>query len=227
MFIVKIHQPGITVEQIKQVNGALEFCQEFFDDVALPAEDIIGAENDGWTVASRLLFHERNAVGGASPYTSGVGAGESVGPKQSLADLARSQGKAGDSRVRQMVAEAHANNIVQAQLIDRVSKGIEAGKMAGPAGSLLRLFTAVTHVREVSYGLDIAGTSGVTWKPGDITGDYGVGFIFRQGLCLGGGSNEMQRNIISERLLNMPRDRGEDRDLPFNQVRHNTMPPRQ
>jgi alkylation response protein AidB-like acyl-CoA dehydrogenase len=226
MLIVKIHQPGITVEQIKQVNGALEFCQEFFDDVAIPAENVVGAENDGWTVASRLLFHERNAVGGASPYTSGVLAGESLGSTQSLADLARAQGKAGDSRVRQMVAEAHANNVVQAQLIDRVSKGIEGGKMPGPAGSLLRLFTAVTHVREVSYGLDIAGTSGVTWKPGESTGEFGIGYIFRQGLCLGGGSNEMQRNIISERLLNMPRDRGEDRDLPFNQVRHNAMPGR-
>jgi alkylation response protein AidB-like acyl-CoA dehydrogenase len=226
MFIVKIHQPGITVEQIKQVNGAMEFCQEFFDDVQIPAEDIMGALNDGWTVASRLLFHERNAVGGGSPYSSGMRLSETRGPKHSLVDVARQHGKAGDSRVRQMVGEAHANSIVQGQLIDRVTRGIETGAMPGPAGALLRLFTAVVHVREVDIGLDIAGTSAVTWKPGETTGDFGVGFIFRQGLCLGGGSNEMQRNIISERVLGMPRDRGEDRDLPFSQVRHNTMPSR-
>jgi alkylation response protein AidB-like acyl-CoA dehydrogenase len=226
MFIVKIHQPGITVEQIKQVNGAMEFCQEFFDDVAIPAENIMGALNDGWTVASRLLFHERNAVGGASPYSSGMRVSESRGPRRNLVELARQAGKTSDSRVRQMVGENHANMVVQGQLIERVTLGIEKGAMPGPAGSLLRLATAVTHVREVDIALDIAGTSAVTWKPGESTGDAGVAYIFRQGLCLGGGSNEMQRNIISERVLAMPRDRGEDRDLPFSEVRHNTMPGR-
>ena len=226
MFIVQIHQPGITVEQIKQVNGAMEFCQEFFDDVAIPIEDIMGALNDGWTVASRLLFHERNAVGGASPYSSGMRVSESRGPRRDLAELARAMGKADDSRVRQMVGEARASSLVQGQLIERVTQGIETGAMPAPAGALLRLATAVTHVREVDIALDIAGTSAVTWKPGETTGEAGVAYIFRQGLCLGGGSNEMQRNIISERVLAMPRDRGEDRDLPFSEVRHNTMPSR-
>ncbi|HEY1279887.1 MAG TPA: acyl-CoA dehydrogenase family protein [Acidimicrobiales bacterium] len=226
MFIVKIHQPGITVEQIKQVNGAMEFCQEFFDDVAIPVADIMGALNDGWTVASRLLFHERNAVGGASPYSSGMRVSESRGPRRDLAELARAMGKADDSRVRQLVGEARANSLVQGQLIERVTQGIETGAMPAPAGALLRLATAVTHVRDVDIALDIAGTSAVTWKPGETTGEAGVSYIFRQGLCLGGGSNEMQRNIISERVLAMPRDRGEDRDLPFSEVRHNTMPGR-
>jgi alkylation response protein AidB-like acyl-CoA dehydrogenase len=226
MFIVKIHQPGITVEQIKQVNGAMEFCQEFFDDVAIPAADIMGALNDGWTVASRLLFHERNAVGGASPYSSGMRVSESRGPRRDLVELARQAGKTGDSRVRQMVGEARANSLVQGQLIARVTRGIETGAMPAPAGALLRLATAITHVREVDIALDIAGTSAVTWKPGEVSGEAGVAYIFRQGLCLGGGSNEMQRNIISERVLAMPRDRGEDRDLPFGEVRHNTMPSR-
>ena len=73
MFILKIHQPGIEVQRISMVSGMAEFCQEFFDDVAIPAENVIGQVNDGWTVASRLLYHERDAVGGGSPYVSGVG----------------------------------------------------------------------------------------------------------------------------------------------------------
>ena len=52
MFIVKIHQPGIDIKQIKQVNGSNEFCQEFFDDVPVPADNVVGEVNDGWTVAS-------------------------------------------------------------------------------------------------------------------------------------------------------------------------------
>jgi alkylation response protein AidB-like acyl-CoA dehydrogenase len=226
MFILKIHQPGVVVEQIRQLDGSMEFCQEFFDDVPIPVADIMGALNDGWTVASRLLFHERNAVGGASPYSSGMRVSESRGPRRNLVELARQAGKTGDSRVRQMVGEARANSLVQGQLIERVIKGIETGAMPAPAGALLRLATAVTHVRDVDIALDIAGTGAVTWRPGELTGEAGVAYIFRQGLCLGGGSNEMQRNIISERVLAMPRDRGEDRDLPFSEVRHNIMPSR-
>ena len=72
MFIMQIHQPGVTVEQIRQVDGSMEFCQEFFDDVPIPAENVIGEVDDGWTIASRLLVHERLATGGGSPYTSGA-----------------------------------------------------------------------------------------------------------------------------------------------------------
>jgi len=81
MFIVKIHQPGIDVQQIKMSNGSNEFCQEFFDDVAIPEENVLGEVNDGWTVTSRLLFHERDAVGGGSPYVSGISGGRGVAAK--------------------------------------------------------------------------------------------------------------------------------------------------
>src|ERR1700733_14345668 len=67
VLIVKVPHPGIQVSQIKQVDGTADFCQEFFDDVPVPAGQMLGRVNDGWTVASRLLFHERAAVSGASP----------------------------------------------------------------------------------------------------------------------------------------------------------------
>jgi alkylation response protein AidB-like acyl-CoA dehydrogenase len=226
MFIVKIHQPGVQVDQIKQVNGSMEFCQEFFDDVAIPAENIVGQVNDGWTVASRLLFHERNAVGGASPYASGVRAGESRHMRVDYVTLAKSLGKEKDAHVRQLVADSHVIGKVQNALVERVTTGINNGHFPGPAGSLLRLATAVTSVKWTNIANEIAGTSAVAWKKGDPGGAYGTQFIFRQGACLGGGSNEMQRNIISERVLGMPRDRGEDPDAPFSQVRKNTLPTR-
>ena len=71
VLIVKVHQPGIQIDQIKHVDGTDEFCQEFFDDVPIPADHVLGAVDDGWTVASRLMFHERSAMGGASPYEVG------------------------------------------------------------------------------------------------------------------------------------------------------------
>src|ERR1700722_14753717 len=71
MFLLKILQPGVQILRIKQVNGSTEFCQEFFDDVEVPLSAVVGEINGGWAVASRQLFHERNAVGGGAQYCSG------------------------------------------------------------------------------------------------------------------------------------------------------------
>jgi alkylation response protein AidB-like acyl-CoA dehydrogenase len=226
MFIVKIHQPGIDLQQIEMVNGSKEFCQEFFDDVALPEEDAVGRVNDGWTVASRLLFHERDAVGGGSPYASGIGPGTRSGPQNDVVELAQAVGKQHDSHVRQLVAEARVGERVQQQLINRVTTGLRTGQFVGPAGSIPRLYAAVNNERRVDIELEIAGSDAAVWDSDDVGGRYGIVYLQRQGGSLGGGSNEMQRNIISERVLGMPREYAADRDKPFEEVRRNPAPNR-
>jgi alkylation response protein AidB-like acyl-CoA dehydrogenase len=226
MFIVKIHQPGIDLQQIEMVNGSKEFCQEFFDDVALPEADVVGRVNDGWTVASRLLFHERDAVGGGSPYASGIGPGTRSGPQNDVVELAQAVGKQNDGHVRQLVAEARVLERVQQQLIGRVTTGLRTGQFAGPAGSIPRLYAAVNNERRVDIELEIAGPDAAVWAGDDVGGRYGIVYLHRQGGSLGGGSNEMQRNIISERVLGMPREYAADRDKPFEEVRRNTAPGR-
>jgi alkylation response protein AidB-like acyl-CoA dehydrogenase len=228
MLIVKIHQPGIEVQRIKMVNGTAEFCQEFFDDVAVPVTDVVGGINDGWTVASRLLIHEREAVGGGSPYVSGVAVGTAGegGQRSDLADLARDTGQAHDPVVRQLVAEARVNDRVQQQLIERVTTGIRTGAFPAPAGAVPRLYAATNNERHYDIGLEIAGAGGGAWADGDPAGVWGEFYLSRQANSLGGGSNEMQRNIISERVLGMPREFAADRDKPFDEVRHNRSPQR-
>lgn len=228
MLIVKIHQPGIEVQRIKMVNGLAEFCQEFFDDVAIPVADVIGAVNDGWTVASRLLIHEREAVGGGSPYVSGVVAGDAGkgGQRTDIADLARATGQADDPIVRQLVAEDRVNNRVFQQLTERVTTGIRSGHFTAPAGALSRLYAATNSERHYDIGLEIAGPVAGAWADGDPAGHWGELYLSRQSNSLGGGSNEMQRNIISERVLGMPREFAADRDKPFGEVRHNRSPQR-
>jgi alkylation response protein AidB-like acyl-CoA dehydrogenase len=228
MLIVKIHQPGIEVQRIKMVNGMAEFCQEFFDDVAVPVDDVVGGINDGWTVASRLLIHEREAVGGGSSYVSGVAVGTAGegGQRTDLADLARATGQAQDPVVRQLVAEARVNDRVQQQLIERVTTGIRTGAFPTPAGALPRLYAATNNERHYDIGLEIAGAGGGAWAEGDPAGIWGEFYLSRQANSLGGGSNEMQRNIISERVLGMPREFAADRDKPFDEVRHNRSPQR-
>jgi alkylation response protein AidB-like acyl-CoA dehydrogenase len=229
MFIVKIHQPGIQVEQIRQVDGSMEFCQEFFDDVLIPATDVVGEVDDGWTVASRLLVHERSAVGGASPYTSGRSTGhDSTRGDDTLVEAVRASGREDDPTARQLVAEAHVRQMVGGELIGRITQAVSTGAMPPPAGSLLKLFSATNVMRRYEIGLELAGEAAAAW-PADtepVTRRLSELTLWRQGLSLGGGSNEIQRNIISERLLGMPREYAADREIPYREVRRGGSPAR-
>lgn len=227
MFILKIHQPGIHIDQIRQVNGSMEFCQEFFDDVDIPASDVVGEVDDGWSVASRLLLHERTAVGGGSPYTSGrsIG-GETSEPDRSLVRLAEQTGRLGDASVRQVVVRQHVEELVNGHLVARVTQGMRTGEMPPASGSLLKLFHAVLGVKRAEASLEIGGHDTVVWPAGSagIGRELGELSLSRQAMCLGGGSNEIQRNIISERVLQMPREWAADREVKFSEVKRNTMP---
>jgi len=228
MFIVEIHQPGITVEQIRQVDGSMEFCQEFFDDVAIPVSDVVGEVDGGWSVATRLLTHERIAVGGGSPYTSGRSVGhDAQGPDRSLVELVRCAGRAGDVHMRQLVAEAHVNELVRSELVRRISQGMATGAMAPPAGSIMKLFGATNAMRRAEIGLALAGQGAAAWPvdDGSIARALGEASLSRQALSLGGGSNEIQRNIISERVLGLPREYAADREVPYREVRRGAPPP--
>jgi alkylation response protein AidB-like acyl-CoA dehydrogenase len=226
MFIVPIHHPGITVNQIRMVDGTEEFCEEFFDDVVIPAENVLGHVDDGWAVATRLLFHERASVGGASPYTSGRMPSGGQATRDELIELAKARGKGDDPLVRRLIGQAEALSIVHGQLVERVRTGLETGYLPGPAGSLVRLYAGTAAVERANIALEIAGEEAVVWDEGS-GGRYGVAYIKRQASCLGGGSTEMARNIISERILGMPREYAADRDVAFREVRRNTMPTRE
>jgi alkylation response protein AidB-like acyl-CoA dehydrogenase len=228
MFIVDLHQPGVTVRPIKQANGAAEFCEEFFDDVELPTTALVGQEGEGWSVASRMLFHERSAVGGSTIYAARITGRRRGAGSRRQADLvarARATGLDADDHVRQQVADAHVLATVRAHLIDRVATGIRTGVLPGSAAAITKLFTATAAARLASIGVEVAGTDAVVAATGDTpTISYGVQYLVRQAICIGGGTNEMQRNNISERVLGMPRERSEDRDRPFSQVRQNRPP---
>jgi alkylation response protein AidB-like acyl-CoA dehydrogenase len=220
MFLVPTRAPGVTLNRIRMVNGFNEFCEEFFDDVVLPASAVVGEVNGGWAVATRQLFHERSAVGGASPYISGR-ARHRTHPSATPFEVARAAGRAGEPAVRELVGQWLALSTVHHQLVSRVQRGIAAGHLPQPAASLLRLMGAESANLSTDLALRIAGAEagfGTGDDPG-ATGRAGIGFLTRQSSSLGGGSTEMSRNVVAERLLGMPREHAADRDVPFSQVR--------
>jgi alkylation response protein AidB-like acyl-CoA dehydrogenase len=228
MLLMRVHQPGVTIRRIEQIDGNMEFCEEFFDDVAVPVANVVGEINGGWAVASRQLFHERNAVGGGSPYVSGAGSGfrRRSAASQIIDLLGRpasdaQPGARTDARTRDLVAESHVLARVQEHLIDRVVNRMQAGQLPPTAGAIIRLFGGEVAVRQAEIGLEVAGSHGLLAGLAEESGGRGIGeaFLMRQASCLGGGSTEMARNIISERVLGMPREPAADRDIPFSQVR--------
>ena len=216
MFLLKVDQRGVDVGWIKQSNGGRDFCEEFFSDVRLDSDSVIGEVNGGWAVASGLLNHER-ASGGGSVYAHDGGGGRVDSADDDLVDLVVKMDTS-DPHHLDLLGEAHTLTMVHHQLSARVSKGTQTGHFLPAAGALLRMSNGLLRARRATIGMELAATSSVTWRSDDPTDECGNEYLFRQANCLGGGSTEMQRNIISERLLGMPRERSEDRNRPFRDV---------
>jgi alkylation response protein AidB-like acyl-CoA dehydrogenase len=144
----------------------------------------------------------------------------------SAAALAQVSGGANDPRVRQLIGEARVLTRVHTALVGRIATSIQTGRLPAAAGSIPRLSNGMMRVRLATIAIEIAGDRAVAWHEDDPTGDLGVAYLGRQGPCIGGGTTEITRNIISERVLGMPRERAEDLDRPFRDVRTNAAVPR-
>jgi len=221
MFLVPMDAPGITMRRIKQVNGSVEFCEEFFDDLELGDDAVVGEVGKGWDVASRQMYHERRAVGGGSEFASGIGPEGTTDQPVDYVTLLKVAGVADNDRFREMAGHALVRRMVQEQLIDHVYHGVLDGSLPPAAGSIIRATHAETHQFEMDTALSITGVEGVI-DDGSGLFRHGDRYLCRQTASLGGGTTEIARNIIGERVLGFPREPAADRGVPFNQVKRNS-----
>ena len=221
VFMVKIHQPGIEVHRIEMLNGSKEFCQEFITDVRIPDRDRIGDVNDGWTVGTRWMFFEKSF--GISYHTTRPAlGGNDLGfrsPGSAGLALAKRAGRLDDPVVRDQIGEAHALSLVANEANKRVGRGIAIGKFSEHAAGLSKVLSGTVGLRQNDLLFALAGPAAAAWSDDDAAlGAQGVSYLVRQAGQIGGGTTEMSRNVVSERLLGMPRERGADRDIPFRDV---------
>lgn len=218
VFILPIHQPGIEVHRIEMLNGSREFCQEFLSDVAVPDSDRVGDVDDGWTVGTRWMFHERMLMN--SPLVTIPPGAAHGGMSSSFTHaVARDAGRLGDPLVRDLIGQTRMLDLVGRALSRRLADGIAAGHLSDQAGAIGRLFTGTTQARRTSIAFEVAGAGGGAWADdeGELM-ECGTDYLMRQVSCIGGGTTEMARNVISERVLGMPRELALDRDVAFRDV---------
>jgi alkylation response protein AidB-like acyl-CoA dehydrogenase len=218
VFMLPIHQAGIEVHRIEMLNGSKEFCQEFMTDVRVPDTDRIGEVDDGWTVGIRWMFHERMLNN--SPYvTMPTGGGPGGETASSVFEIARDAGRLDDPWARDLIGEACMLNLVGQHLHRRIGEAMASRAMSDQAAAIGRLFGGVATARFNTIAFELVGAAGAAWSDGDgaMVG-RGSDFLMRQVSCIGGGTTEMARNVVSERVLGMPRERTLDRDVAFRDV---------
>jgi acyl-CoA dehydrogenase len=213
-FIVDMRAPGVTIKPLKQMNGGAAFNEVFFDDVRVPAENVLGDVNEGWTVAITTLMNERVAIG------SGGGGGGRGGVDDLIA-LARQHGVEGDAVIRQGLADLYTKQRIQRFLAMRTLTAASKGRIPGPEGSIGKLFGGRVLSEMGELALAITGAAGVAAAVGDGDGDdyrWNQTLLSAPASHIAGGSDEVMKNIIGERVLGLPGEPRVDKNVPWKDV---------
>jgi alkylation response protein AidB-like acyl-CoA dehydrogenase len=208
-FIVDMKAPGVTIKPLKQMNGGASFNEVFFDDVRVPHANVLGDVNEGWTVAITTLMNERVAIG------SGGGGGSRAGVTD-LIELARRRGVAGDPVIRQGIADVYARSRIQRFLSMRTLTAASKGRMPGPEGSIGKLFGAQIMTRTGELALEIVGPAGMAAADDDYR--WNQGLLAAPAAHIAGGSDEVMKNIIGERVLGLPGEPRVDKGVAWKDV---------
>ena len=221
MFIVDLRAPGVTVRPLRQMTGDAHFNEVFLDDVRVGAEDLVGPENDGWRALTTMLTHERLALG-AGTGAGGSGQGWSRPASARFIELARRNGSHVDPVVRQGLVQLYIAERVLSLMGQKMRDEIAAGIPVGAKGSVAKLASALLARQSAALGMRLVGPGAQAWD-----GDDGRGEEFARALCfspmtaIAGGTSEIQRNTIGERVLGLPKEPQVDRNIPFRQIRQN------
>jgi alkylation response protein AidB-like acyl-CoA dehydrogenase len=215
MFIVDMHAPGVTVRPLKVATGHSPFNEVFFDNVRIPANALIGEENKGWDAAVVMLRHERIAIGTMSSSRTSPLAFDS------LRDLAAGLGRTSDQGVRRDLAELYARSKAVQLFGLMLREETQAGRLPGARGSVAKLAGSELGRFAGNVAADVLGDQLAAFDE-DAMAAVTISIIAAPGSAIAGGTSEIQRNIIGERVLGLAKDPGVDRATPFNQLRVGT-----
>jgi alkylation response protein AidB-like acyl-CoA dehydrogenase len=205
-FVVDMRTPGIEVRPLTQITGVAHFNEVFLTDVRIPAENVVGAVGDGWKVASTTLASERAFIGS--------GGGSWTVPE--LIELARRTGRAADPVVRQALMRAHCRAGALTYLGYRMRTAMSLQRMPGPEMLVMKLFLARHWAATLDTAMEVLGAEGLLWGDDALDdGRWQQSLLSQFAVRLGGGTDEVQHNIIGERGLGLPREPALDKGVPW------------
>ena len=218
MFCMHLDTPGVTLLPLRQISGDEEFCQEFFDGVRLPDDAVLGGVDRGWAVAGSMFDFSRLMTSGAG-LTGPVfqkDRGGDPDPGRDLVEFVNRVGLGGQPDVRRLVAEVVVDNIVSGLLASRVAAGADTNPATA---NMAKMFGSLVVQRRGEIDLELRGERVVGWESGDAAGG-GPLFEYLKGrtASVAGGTHEVMKNNIGERVLGLPREAAADRDIAFRDI---------
>jgi alkylation response protein AidB-like acyl-CoA dehydrogenase len=216
MFYLSMKSPGVEVKPIKQMSGGANFNEVFFTNVRIPDSQRLGEVGAGWGVALTTLMHERLAVGG--------GQGGSGPDIKELIALAREteleEGPAiRNAAVREKIAEWYVRGQGLKYTTYRTLTALSQGKVPGPEASIAKIVVAPKMQNLSSFAMDLEDMGGIMNGEGAAQhGAFQQSYMWAPGLRIAGGTDEILKNIIAERVLGLPADIRVDKDIPFNKL---------
>ena len=198
--LVPMDQPGVTVRPLRQPTGTSEFNEVFFDDARTPADMVVGEVNGGWKVAMATLGFERGTAF----------LGQQIAFERELwqlVDVARKVGAADDPHIRQRLAEAYAGVKIMGYSGMRMVTALARTGKVGPEASIGKLYWSTWHRNLGELAMEVLGPAGQVYSgEGYQLDDFQHTFLFSRAETIYAGSSEIQKNIIGERVLGLPRE---------------------
>ena len=207
-FVVDMSTPGIEVRPLRQINGAAHFNEVFLSGVRVPAANVVGEVDGGWGVALTTLGSERTLIGG--------GMGGTAFPQ--LLELARAHGATADPLLRQEIAAAFTRYEVLRFLGYRVQTALSQHRLPGAEASVLKLAYSRHTAATADLAMAITGATGTLLGGEDLDEAWRQAFLGQWSSRIGGGTDQIQGNVIAERVLGLPRDARPDKDVPFREL---------
>jgi alkylation response protein AidB-like acyl-CoA dehydrogenase len=220
MLIVDLHAPGVDIRPLRQMSGESRFNEVFLDDVRIPAAALCGGLNDGWRVLNGMLAHERIALSAGT-----AGGRMDTDTFADLVLLARRHGRDTDPDVRRALADLYIDQRLLDLMGQRMRAAAAAGLSMGPVGSIGKIGIARSARASAEAAMLIGGQSLLAWPDGDAEAErWAHDLLDFPRAAIAGGTTEIQKNTVAERILGLPREPRHDREVPFRQTRPQAAP---
>ena len=212
-FVLPMSADGVTIRPLRQITGEAEFCEVFLDEVSIDDAMRLGPVNEGWRVAMSVLMNERTSVSGSGAALPGTVTGRSISA------LIKRHAPVSDATMRQRLAQAYIEDRLVTYTNQRAAARRRSGQLPGPEGSISKLFFSEHTQRLQNLAVDLEGPAAQAWLPTDRWLQQTVwSFLRVRSKTISGGTSEVQRNILAERILGLPKEQETDRDIPWSQV---------